>query len=47
MVNIIIVNLCIKHSLDSSFETKFGIIDLATRLDKFGLSSISHNPFES
>lgn len=41
LVNFVVVDLRIQHSLDSSFIAKLGIINFATRLDEFSLSLIS------
>jgi hypothetical protein len=34
LVNIVVVNLGIKHSLDTSLETQLGVVDLSAGLDE-------------
>jgi len=36
LVDIVVIDLSIKHSLDTSLETKFGVINLASGLDELG-----------
>lgn len=36
LINIIVVDLGIKHGLDTSLKTELGVVDLATGLDELG-----------
>ena len=36
LVDVVVVDLCIKHGFDASFETELGVVDFASGLDEFG-----------